>query len=40
MRNPEDTLTMLPDVHSGDFLHPNEKGYERMGKSIDLELFK
>lgn len=40
MRNPEDTLTMLPDVHSGDFLHPNEKGYKKMGEAIDLELFK
>lgn len=39
MRNPEDTLTMLPNVHSGDFLHPNEKGYEKMGESIDLGLF-
>lgn len=40
MRDPRDTLTILPDVHTGDFLHPNEAGYQRMGESIDLKLFK
>lgn len=40
MRNPEDTLTIKSDLHDGDFLHPNEKGYVIMGESIDLELFK
>lgn len=40
MRDPQDTITILPDVHTGDFLHPNEAGYQRMGESIDLELFK
>ncbi len=40
MRNPEDTLTIKSDLHDGDFLHPNEKGYKRMGESIDLSLFK
>lgn len=40
MRDPQDPLTLLPDVHSGDFLHPNELGYLRMGESIDLTLFK
>jgi lysophospholipase L1-like esterase len=39
MRNPEDTLTIKSDLHDGDFLHPNEKGYVIMGESIDLELF-
>lgn len=40
MRNPEDTLTIKSDLHDGDFLHPNEKGYVIMGKSIDLKLFR
>lgn len=40
MRNPEDTLTLLPYAHSGDFLHPNEEGYQMMGELIDLDLFK
>ncbi|HET6560096.1 MAG TPA: SGNH/GDSL hydrolase family protein [Prolixibacteraceae bacterium] len=40
MRDPQDTLTILPDVHTGDFLHPNEAGYQLMGESIDLKLFK
>jgi lysophospholipase L1-like esterase len=40
MRNPEDTLTILPTVQSGDFLHPNEKGYKMMGEAIDLKLFE
>jgi lysophospholipase L1-like esterase len=39
MRNPEDTLTILTGVHTGDFLHPNEKGYKMMGEAIDLKLF-
>lgn len=32
--------TILSDMHDGDFLHPNEKGYRRMGEAIDLNLFK
>lgn len=32
--------TILSDMHDGDFLHPNEKGYQRMGEVIDLNLFK
>jgi lysophospholipase L1-like esterase len=40
LRNPEDTLTILPAAHSGDFLHPNESGYKMMGEAIDLKLFE
>lgn len=40
MRNPNDVITILPDMHDGDFLHPNEVGYKRMGENVDLELFK
>ncbi|PAM93305.1 GDSL family lipase [Flavobacterium sp. IR1] len=32
--------TILLDMHDGDFLHPNEKGYQRMGEVVDLNLFK
>jgi lysophospholipase L1-like esterase len=38
--NPEEPLTMLPAVHSGDFLHPNEEGHKMMGEAIDLKLFE
>jgi lysophospholipase L1-like esterase len=40
MRNPDDTLTILPAAHSGDFLHPNEAGHKLMGEAIDLKLFE
>lgn len=40
IRNPEDSTTILPNAHSGDFLHPNENGYRLMGESIDLSLFE
>ncbi len=40
LRNPQDILTLLPTAQSGDFLHPNEKGYQMMGNAIDLTLFK
>lgn len=40
MRDPNDTITLLPHVHTGDFLHPNEEGYQFMGQSIDLKLFE
>jgi lysophospholipase L1-like esterase len=36
-RDPNDTAQLL---HRADFLHPNDAGYESMGNSIDLELFK
>ena len=40
VRNPEKPSTIQPDLHSGDHLHPNEKGYEKMGETINLELFE
>ncbi len=39
LRNPKDTLTIQPDAHTGDYLHPNELGYRIMGKAVDLALF-
>lgn len=32
--------SILSNMHDGDFLHPNELGYKRMGEMIDLGLFK
>ncbi len=40
LQNPADRLTILPEAHTGDFLHPNEAGYVIMGGSINLKLFK
>lgn len=40
MRDPQDTLSLLPGAQSGDFLHPNEKGYQMMGEAVPLSLFK
>jgi lysophospholipase L1-like esterase len=40
MQNPDAPATILSDMHDGDFLHPNQAGYKRMGESIDLNLFK
>jgi len=40
MNDPQDTKALLPSLHSGDFLHPNEAGYKAMGEFVDLKLFK
>jgi lysophospholipase L1-like esterase len=40
MQNPDDPVTLIPDAHTGDFLHPNEHGYKMMGEAIDLTLFE
>jgi lysophospholipase L1-like esterase len=40
MSDPQNPNTLLPDLHSGDFLHPNEAGYKVMGEFIDLKLFE
>ena len=40
MRNPDDVKTILTDMHDGDFLHPNQAGYRRMGENVNLGLFK
>lgn len=40
MHQPDDTKTILADMHDNDFLHPNQAGYKKMGEYIDLELFK
>lgn len=40
MRDPSDNMVLLPDMHTGDFLHPNEAGYKKMGEAVNLSLFK
>ena len=39
IRDPQDAATIRAEAQS-DYLHPNEVGYQMMGKSIDLSLFK
>ena len=39
IRDPQDLATILSEAQS-DYLHPNERGYQMMGKSVDLSLFK
>ncbi|WP_033293500.1 SGNH/GDSL hydrolase family protein [Amycolatopsis jejuensis] len=38
LRNPADPLTMLPAYDSGDHLHPNDAGYQRMADMVPLNL--
>ena len=38
-QTPEFPRIMQVDIHTGDYLHPNEKGYKLMGEYIDLKLF-
>lgn len=40
IRDPENPELILPELHTGDFLHPNEKGYQVMGEAVDLSLFE
>lgn len=41
IRDPNNTSTMLSDSQSGDYLHPNELGYDKLGMAAaDAGLFK
>lgn len=40
VRDPSIPTQLRPDYDSGDYLHPNDLGYESMGNAIDLELFR
>lgn len=40
LRDPEQTSRMAAGMHSGDFLHGSDAGYEAMAQSIDLSLFR
>jgi lysophospholipase L1-like esterase len=39
IRDPQDGATILAEAQS-DYLHPNELGYQMMGKAVDISLFK
>jgi lysophospholipase L1-like esterase len=39
LRNPNDTLSLLPAYDTGDHLHPNEAGHHAMAEAVDLTLF-
>ena len=39
-RDPAQPLRLLPLYDSGDKLHPSDAGYQAMGESIDLALFR
>jgi lysophospholipase L1-like esterase len=39
MRDPANPATILPAYNSGDSLHPNDQGYQKMADSIDPALF-
>jgi lysophospholipase L1-like esterase len=39
LRNPVDTLSLLPEADSGDHLHPSETGHRMMAEAVDLNLF-
>lgn len=40
MQDEKNNAQIQSDMHDGDFLHPNEAGYKRMGEQIDLKLFR
>lgn len=40
LRDPEQPDMLLPAYDSGDYLHPNPKGFKAMAESIDLSLFE
>ncbi|MBK7106508.1 MAG: T9SS type A sorting domain-containing protein [Ignavibacteriae bacterium] len=39
LRNPLDTLSLLPESNTGDHLHPNENGHRMIAEAVDLNLF-
>lgn len=39
LRNPSDTLSLLPEADDGDGLHPSETGHRMMAEAVDLALF-
>jgi lysophospholipase L1-like esterase len=39
MRDPQFSMQMREEYNSGDYVHPNDRGYKAMADSIDLRLF-
>lgn len=40
MSSGSESGVILSEMHNGDFLHPNENGYLRMGELVNLDLFR
>jgi lysophospholipase L1-like esterase len=38
-RDPQHPTQLLPQYNSGDYVHPNDAGYQAMANAIDLNLF-
>jgi lysophospholipase L1-like esterase len=38
-KDPEHPMQILPALHAGDHLHPNDAGYNAMASAIDVKLF-
>ena len=39
MRDPKYPIQMREEYNSGDYVHPNDRGYKAMADSIDLSVF-
>lgn len=39
LRDPFNPSRLRPELNSGDWLHPNDTGYEVMARAVDLSLF-
>jgi lysophospholipase L1-like esterase len=39
LRDPSRPTRLLPLYDSGDYLHPNDAGYEAMANAVDLRIF-
>ncbi len=40
LRDPYDPRRLRSDYDTGDHLHPNDNGYARMGRALDLDALK
>ena len=40
MRDPNQPSRLNPAYDSGDHIHPNDRGYQRMADAVDLHFFK
>jgi lysophospholipase L1-like esterase len=40
MRDPKQPTKFVPEYQSGDWLHPNNAGYEVMANAVNLDFFK